>query len=64
MEKKIKDYICYICRISLFNRMGSIDEGVSKSGSVDKAKGVYSNSAANIDSTGKGSYKVSAGKIA
>lgn len=43
--------------------MGDIDEGVDKSGSVSGAKGVYSNSAANIDSSGKGSYKVSAGKI-
>lgn len=43
--------------------MGNIDEGVSKSGTVDKAKGVYSSSGANIDFTGKGSYKVSAGKI-
>lgn len=43
--------------------MGDINEGVNKSGAVDKAKGVYSSSAANIDSTGKGSYKVSAGKV-
>lgn len=44
--------------------MGDInDGGVSKSGTVGNAKGVYSNSAASLDSTGKGSYKVSAGKI-
>lgn len=46
----------------MFSRMGDIDEGAEKSGTVTGAKGVYSSSAANIDSTGKGSYKVSAGK--
>lgn len=43
--------------------MGDIDEGASKSGTVTGAKGVYSSSAANIDSSGKGTYKVGAGKI-
>lgn len=42
--------------------MGEIDEGANESGKVDGAKGVYSSSAANIDSSGKGTYKVSAGK--
>ena len=49
--------------VDLFNRMGNIDEGVDKSGTVSGAKGVYSSSAANIDSSGKGTYKVGAGKI-
>lgn len=43
--------------------MGDINEGANESGTVDKAKGVYSSSSANLDSSGKGTYKVSAGKV-
>lgn len=43
--------------------MGDTDEGVSKSGTVEGAEGVYSSSASNIDSSGKGTYSVKAGKI-
>lgn len=46
---------------SLFSRIGDTDEG--SSGTVEGAKGVYSSSAANIDSSGKGTYSVKAGKI-
>lgn len=53
----------FYSNFSIFSRIGGIDEGANQSGSVQGAKGVYSSSAANIDSTGKGSYKVSAGKI-
>lgn len=56
-------YYDFFSIFSIFSRIGGIDEGANQSGSVQGAKGVYSSSAANIDSTGKGSYKVSAGKI-
>lgn len=44
--------------------MGDIDEGADKSGTVGNAKGVYSSSSANLDPSGKGTYRVSAGKVA
>ncbi|XP_025074164.1 glycine-rich cell wall structural protein 1.0-like [Pogonomyrmex barbatus] len=47
--------------VDIFSRIGESDEGTS--GTVDGAKGVYSSSSANIDSTGKGTYSVKAGKI-
>jgi len=46
----------------LFSRINT-EDGTGQSGSVEGAKGVYSSSAANIDSTGKGTYSVKAGKI-
>lgn len=38
-------------------------DGVSKTGTVDNAKGVYSSSSSQIDKDGKGTYSTSAGKI-
>lgn len=53
----------YFFVYSLFSRIGDTDEGANQSGTVEGAKGVYSSSAANIDSSGKGTYSVKAGKI-